>query len=115
MRGGSAVRQGELGVLRVNDEFTVSIAMARCRNTPYGYPHWLAAPEQCIAPDVKVAIRMSPDNQTILDYLIAPANEIGGKPLNLVLNKRLAFNTFFFRSLDPLFALAERAAITAAP
>ncbi|MES0000085.1 recombinase family protein [Mesorhizobium sp. M0051] len=113
--GGSAVRQGELGVLRVNNEFTVSIAMARCRNTPYGYPHWLAAPEQCIAPDVKVAIRMSPDNQTILDYLIAPANEIGGKPLNLVLNKRLAFNTFFFRSLDPLFALAERAAITAAP
>ncbi|MER8376252.1 recombinase family protein [Mesorhizobium sp. M1406] len=113
--GGSAVRQSDLGVLRVNDEFTVSIAMGRCRNTPYGYPHWLAAPERCNAADVKVAIRMRPDNQTILDYLIAPANEIGGKPLNLVLNKRLPFNTFFFRSLDPLFALAERNAITAAP
>ncbi|WP_318011691.1 recombinase family protein [Mesorhizobium sp. CO1-1-8] len=112
--GGSAVRQSGLGVLRVNEEFTVSIAMGRCRNTPYGYPHWVASAERGPTADLKVAIRMSPDNQTILDYLIAPANEIGGKPLNHALNKRLEFNTFFFKSLDPLFALAERDAVAVA-
>lgn len=112
--GGCAVRQDSLGLLRVNDEFTVSVAIARCRRTPYGYPRWLAPMERGTAPDVKVAVRMNPDNQTKRDYLIAPANEIRGKPLNLVLNKGLAFNAFFFKSLDPLFALAERNAITAA-
>jgi DNA invertase Pin-like site-specific DNA recombinase len=112
--GGSAVWQDGLGLLRVNDEFTISVAVARCRRTPYGYPHWLAPAERGTVPDVKVAIRMNPDNQTIRDYLIAPANEVDGKPLNLALNKGLAFNAFFFKSLDPLFALAARNTITAA-
>ena len=111
--GGSAVRQDGLGPIRVNGEFTVSIAVARCRRTPYGYPRWLAPVERGAVPDLKVAVRMNPDNQTIRDYLIAPANEVDGKPLNLVLNKGLAFNAFFFKSLDPLFALAARNAITA--
>lgn len=109
--GGSAVRQSELALLRVNDEFTVSIAVARCRRTPYGYPRWLPQKGPEMIADMKVAVRMNPDNRTIRDYLIAPAKEIVGKRLNLALNKGLVFNAFFFKSLDPLFALAARNAV----
>jgi len=111
--GGSAVHQDEPGLLRINDEFTLSVSVARCRPTPYGYPRWLIPIERGADADMTVAVRMNPDNQTIRDYLIAPANEIRGKPLKFALNKALAFNAFFFKSLDPLFDLAARHIIKA--
>jgi DNA invertase Pin-like site-specific DNA recombinase len=109
--GGTAVRQDDAALLLINHEFTASITVARCRRTPYGYPRWLARAEHRVVPDMQVAARMNPDNRTIRDYLIAPANEIRSKPLNFALNKALAFNAFFFESLDPFFALAARNAI----
>ncbi|MER8578466.1 recombinase family protein [Mesorhizobium sp. M1423] len=112
--GGSSVRQSGPGLLRVNDEFNVSIAIARCRKNRYGYLRWFVPVERGIVPDVAVAIRMNPDNDTVRDYLIAPRNEIEGKPLMIAVNNRLGFNAFFFKTLDPLFALAERNRLNAA-
>jgi hypothetical protein len=109
-RGAVAAYEAETGLVWINEEITVAIAIARCRVSHFGYPRWFSKADRQPLSDIFVLIRMSPGDLTIRDYLIAPVGEIAGKP-DLHAHNGARLDSFVFPTLTPLVVLAERAAV----
>ncbi|TPI35857.1 recombinase family protein [Mesorhizobium sp. B3-1-6] len=101
-------------LIRINDEFTVVIAIARCRVSHSAYPRWSSRAARETTADIFVLIRMQPGDLAIRDYLIAPTHEIAEIRGNFHVNNGMKLDAFLFRSLGPLVALAERAFVGSA-
>ncbi|WP_292590631.1 recombinase family protein [Mesorhizobium sp.] len=108
--GGLANYDSRTQLIRVNDEFTIAMWIARCRPSPYGYSH-CPFHRRRLTGDVSVLIRMLPDNLTVRDYLIAPVWEAERAAPMLSPNNGVRFDAFLFQSLDPLVEIARRAPI----
>jgi len=112
-RGGVATHDIETGLLRINQEIMVAIAITRCRASTFGYPLWLSKADDQLPADIFVLIRMNPGDLTIRDYLIVPAHEMAGKPeLHAINGARL--DSYVFPAISPLVRLAERATVGSA-
>ena len=82
MAAGAAVKtESNTGLLRVNDEFTVSIVLARCREIRAGTFRWLLRLDASLSPDITLAARLQPGNQDILDYYLFPGIDSLSKQL----------------------------------
>lgn len=113
--GGHAVYDTETDLVSLNGELTMAVAIARCRATNGGYPRWVPKTKRNAMPDISVLIRMKPDNETIRDYVIAPASEM--THLNkaaLAANNGPRLDAFLFGSPAPIVTLAGRIAIGSA-
>ena len=53
-------------LLTINEEFTASLVLARCREIRTGIFRWLLRLDTSLAPDITIAARMQPGNQAIL-------------------------------------------------
>lgn len=111
--GGLAQYVPDSKLLRINEEFTVALSIARCRPSIYGYARWPLRNQSLCGADVSVLIRMKPDNVTVRDFLIAPAYEAQGAPPMLRANSGARLDAFLFQSLDPLVEMAKRSTIGA--
>ncbi|RWO40099.1 MAG: recombinase family protein [Mesorhizobium sp.] len=109
--GGVANYDAAAACVRVNQELTVAIWIARYRRSTYGYPRWPFRRRRHTASDISVLIRMRPDNVTVRDFLIAPAGVVKRAPPQLRSNSGLRLDAFLFQSLDPLVALAKQVPI----
>lgn len=107
--GATAALEGDSGLLRINHEFTLSIVIVRCLTTRAGSLRWQVRIDRGLEPDITVAVRMNPDNHTVRDYLIVPTVEITGSAVRIAESNGIALDAFLFKTLDPLFELAERA------
>ncbi len=70
--GGVVSSDPKTDLLTVNDEFTVSLVVARCRRTESGSFRWSIRLDTGLAPDITVAARMDEENQSPLDYYLLP-------------------------------------------
>lgn len=109
--GGQARYDSKAKLLTVNEEFTIAVWIARCRPSIYGYPHWPFHKRRLLGADVSILIRVLPDNVTVRDYLIAPAQEAERAAPMLHPNNGVRLDAFLFQSLDPLVEMARRAPI----
>ena len=57
--GGTIRRDPKTDLLTVNDEFTVSLVIARCLTTPAGHSRWTIRLDTGLYPDLTVAVRMA--------------------------------------------------------
>ncbi len=112
--GGEAFCDPGTDVIRINDEITVLIAIARCRVSHSAYPRWSSRAAGEVPGDIFVLIRMHPGDLAIRDYLIAPMHEIAEIRGDFHVNNGMRLDSFLFPSLDPLVALAERASVGSA-
>jgi hypothetical protein len=110
--GGQVARNPLTDLLTINDEFTTSIVIARCQQTPAGSLRWKIRLDMGLAPDITVAIRMDEANQTPLDYYLLPLFEMATGRIRLAEENGLVLDSFRFESLDFFFAMAERVRIT---
>jgi hypothetical protein len=110
----SAVSDARTDLLLVNGEFTVSIVIARCRQTEAGHLRWLIRLERELAADITIVVRMNPTNETALDYYLLPRMDLDGWSLRLAEFNGAALDTYRFDTLDYFWLLAERARICAA-
>ena len=109
--GGQASFDSGTELIRINDEFTVVIAIARCRVSHSAYPRWSSRAVGEVQADIFVLIRMHPGDLAIRDYLIAPMHEIDEIRGDFHVNNGTRLDSFLFPSLDPLVALTERASV----
>jgi hypothetical protein len=65
--GGTVLQDDRSELLTVNDEFTVSICIARCQETVAGTLRWKIRFDTGLSPDVIVALRMDRENEVIQD------------------------------------------------
>jgi DNA invertase Pin-like site-specific DNA recombinase len=109
--GGDVRREVQNDLLIVNDEFSVSIVIARCSHTGTGALRWNIRLDTGLRPDITVAIRMDAENKAALDYYLLPALDIENPKLRLAENNHLAFDAYRFDDLQPFFLLTERIAL----
>lgn len=112
--GGQAVSAAD-GLVTINDEFTASIVIARCLETPAGGLRWKIRIDQGLRPDITIAVRLEPGNIDVRDYYLLPWIEYGSDPsLRLAPDNGILLDTFRFDTLEAFYDLAKRTELAAA-
>jgi DNA invertase Pin-like site-specific DNA recombinase len=109
--GGSVQRDPATDILRINDEFCVSLVVARCHTSEAGRNHWKIRFDAGLEPDITVAVRLNQNNQIPLDYYLLPRLDFGQTRINLAERNPAAFESFRFDSLEYLYGMTERTRI----
>lgn len=91
----------------VNDEFTLSVVIARCRQTPAGALRWRLRFDVGLLPDITVAVRMDAANRAPLDYYLLPRIDFARTKLNFAEDNHLQLDAYRVDALDILFDLAR--------
>ncbi len=113
--GGEVQRDPKTDLLRVNQEFTVSIVISRCFQTLIGLNRWKIRLDTGLRPDISVAVRMDAENRAVRDYYLLPWIDLGSTPtLKLAEDNGLSLDAYRFDSLEPLFYLSGRHSLRAA-
>ncbi len=112
--GATVTHDSLRNLLVINGEFTATMALARCRQTPGGALRWLLQIDQQHAPDITILVRMDAANQRPADYYLLPLIDIDAPRLLLAEANGAALDTYQFDDLDFLAALAARSKIEVA-
>ncbi len=112
--GGALISDSGTDLLRVNGEFTAALVIARCRQTHSGAFRWLIRLDAGLSPDITVAVRMSTNNETPLDYYLLPKLDMTFEKLMLAEENAVSLDTYRFDTLDFFFGMARRARIAGA-
>lgn len=113
---GATVRRDEAtDLLRVNEEFSTSVVIVRCHETPAGGLRWKVRLDQGLRPNITIAVRMNAGNETIRDYYLLPWIDVGcAANLKLAAENGVVLDAYRFETLDPFFDLTRRSALRAA-
>lgn len=112
--GGHAVQDPETDLIRINDEFTASVVLARCFETQGGSLRWRIRLDSGLAPDITIAVRMDEMNEAPRDYYLLPSIDMAMGKLRLAEQNGLSLDAYRFDTLEYFYALAGRARITEA-
>jgi len=110
--GISVAEDAACDLLTINDEFTVSLIIARCQPRDLGRCRWLMRFDTSLRPDYTVAVRMNPDNETIRDYYILPITDMNFHRLHLAEHNAASLDSYRCDSLDRLFGAARNVVLT---
>jgi hypothetical protein len=111
--GGVVTRDPDTDLLTINNEFTASLVIARCRETASGAFRWLIRFDAGRMPDITIAVRMGADNREPLDYYLLPSLDMTCEKLLLAEDNGLWLDVYRFGTLDFFFGMARRTKITA--
>lgn len=102
-------------LLTINQEFTASLVLARCRETPAGNHRWLIRLDNTLVPDVTIAARLKPSNDDILDYYLFPAMDALSAKLRLTPANGIVLDIYRYENLNFFKSMARRVAIKEVP
>lgn len=95
------------GIVRINDEITILLVIARCLRTPGGGYRWNIRLTHQPRPDITVVVRMDEPNLEPLDYYLLPTIDLSINRLRLAENNGLYFDTYRFDNLGFLIGMAQ--------
>ncbi len=98
----------ETDLLTVNDEFTVSLVIARCKPTPSGTFRWRIRFDASLQPDITVVARMGPEHANAFDYYVLPAIDYSANSLPTLEDNGFTLDAYRTDSLDSFLRLAGR-------
>lgn len=110
--GGTAVQDPDTELLRINDEFTASVVLARCFETPAGSLRWRIRLDAGLVPDITIAVRMDELNEAPRDYYLLPSIDMTADRLRLAEQNGLSLDAYRFDTLDFFHSMAGRARIS---
>lgn len=104
---GSTVEQlpGD-GRLVINQEFSLSVVIARCTSTPTGLLRWKPRFETELLPDITIVVRMDQMNRAPLDYYLFPRIDVMASRMRLAEENGLGLDAYRFERLDYLYHIA---------
>jgi len=106
---GAIVRRDETtNLLTVNEEFTLALSIARCREIREREYRWILRFDPSLAPDITVGLRMSPDNTGILDYYLFPGIDVLSDRCHLAADNGFVLDVYRSPFLTPLSRLARQ-------
>lgn len=113
--GGTVDRNEATDLLTINDEFTASVIIVRCQETPAGSLRWKIRLDQGLRPDITIAVRMAEGNADARDYYLLPWIESGSDPsIRLAPDNGVILDAFRFDTLDSFYDLTRRTELRAA-
>lgn len=106
---GAQVRcNSDTDLLTVNDEWTVSVVIAKCVCTSISVWRWTARFDVKLTADLMLIVRMDHANEAALDYYLIPRIDLGVWPEKLHERNHGLIDSYRFESLDVLADLAAR-------
>lgn len=112
---GAAVTQDATSdLLLINGEYSASMVLSRCRQTPAGSLRWLVTIDQAVTPDITILVRMDPANEQPADYYLLPIMDIESPRLLLCETNGAYLDTYQFDNLDYFASIAMRGKIEGA-
>lgn len=112
--GGQIHASADTDLLTVNDEFTVSVVVARCKPTPAGKFRWLIRLDASLEPDVTIVTRMDHANSRPFDYYVLPSVDFSALQLPVTENNGFSLDFYRVDALDDFYALCARASFAEA-
>jgi hypothetical protein len=109
--GGKAVWDEGLELLLVNGELRVSIVLCRHQTTFAGSSRWLIRLDEGLKPDLTIAARMNPSNESIHDYYLLPGIDMTWEKLRVAEENGIYLDAYRFETLDYFVGMAERAVL----
>ena len=112
--GGEIERDPKTDLLRINQEFSASIVIARSAQTATGL-RWKICLDAGLRADITVAVRLDGENKAARDYYLLPWIDIGQcSRVKLAEHNGIYFDAYRFDTMDPLFYLSRRHLLRAA-
>ena len=109
---GGDIRHDETSdMLWVNDEFSVSVVIARCRQTAAGARRWRLRFDTGLLPDITVVVRMDTGNEHPLDFYLLPRIDVLSERLRLADENGLILDAYRYRDLALLFSFSPQTLI----
>ncbi|MEJ8852726.1 recombinase family protein [Variovorax rhizosphaerae] len=105
---GKTVRNPSTDLLDVNHEFSVSVVLARCCDLGVAQRRWKVLFDASLAPDITVAVRLTPANDAALDYYLLPRLDFAPMGICLSESNAVELESYRFASLDRLYAMAAQ-------
>ncbi|MFZ7156034.1 recombinase family protein [Avibacterium avium] len=108
--GGSVYIDEKTDLVHINDEFTASIVLSRCRlsRSLSGAKRWLIRFDSSLNPDITIAVRLNENATEILDYYLLPMMGRAHEKLKLSESNPAEFEIYRHNNLDRFFIMAER-------
>jgi DNA invertase Pin-like site-specific DNA recombinase len=105
--GGRLYRRNDTDLLDVNHKFSVSLVLSRYQMLDSGCRRWKVRLEASLAPDITLVIRLSSNNEDLLDYYLLPSLCFEQSKLSLTERNPIELESFRFDTLDYLYGMAE--------
>ncbi|MCC9608575.1 recombinase family protein [Blastopirellula sp. JC732] len=112
--GASVTRDATSDLLLINGEYSASMVLSRCRQTPAGALRWWIKFDERIAPDITILVRMDPENEVATDYYLFPLMDLAEPKVLLCETNGAFLDTYQFDNLDYFAQLAARSRIEVA-
>ena len=108
-QGGAVVQDPVTGVLKINNEFTATVAVARFREwvRPRSR-HWFIPGDIRSKADVAIVVRMDTENRQPLDYYLLPRIDTTAKHLMLRERNGIYLDAYRFSTLEFFFGMVRR-------
>ncbi|WP_051110778.1 recombinase family protein [Rhizobium sp. 2MFCol3.1] len=107
--GASVVQDPFTDLLHVNEEFSISVILARSACTKAGALRWKIRLDTGLVPDITIVVRMDETNEGTLDYYLLPSIDMTPPKLSLMEQNAFSLDAYRFHSLDFFFDLSRRA------
>nr|WP_278500795.1 recombinase family protein [Brucella intermedia] len=104
--GSEAWQDNDTDHVTVNEEFTLSIVIARCFQTPTGLLRWNLRFDTSLAPDITIVVRMDSANQKPFDYYLFPKLDLLADRLRMAEDNALQLDAYRFDDLAILYQIA---------
>jgi DNA invertase Pin-like site-specific DNA recombinase len=106
--GAVVTRDVASGLLLINGEYSATMVLSRCRQTPGGSLRWLTQINERMAPDITILVRMDASNTKPSDYYLLPIMDIGTPRLLFCEANGAYLDTYQFDTLDYFAEMACR-------
>lgn len=106
--GGFVRRDPATDLLKINEEFNVSLVLARCQLRENGGNRWKIRFDTSLQPDITIAVRLDQSNKMPLDYYLLPRLDFCRSRINLNDRNPIEFEAYRFDTLDYLYGMVER-------
>jgi len=106
--GGLVEKDEKTDLLTINDEFSTSIVISRCRQTKAGSLQWIIRLDSGLEPDITIVLRMNVSNESPLDYYLLPFIDFTIDKLRLAEDNHALLDTYRFDNLNFFFGMAEQ-------
>lgn len=105
---GARVQQDPVtDLLTVNEEFTASLIITRCREVREADYRWIVRFDTSLSPDITIAARMGPHNTSVLDYYLFPSMDVLANRCRLARDNGFVLDVYRTPDLTPLVRIAR--------
>ncbi|HEY4080563.1 MAG TPA: recombinase family protein [Burkholderiaceae bacterium] len=95
-------------LILINEEFTVSIVVSRCKTTSTGTYRWLIRLDTSLTPDVTIVTRMDHANRLAHDFYVLPSLDFARTELPRGERNGISLDFYRVEALDAFYALCAR-------